>query len=135
HRGVVGCVVRRAPGDWLGLDEDVSLSRVRSRNTSGHAAHRGLAGRPSGRAGRASALALGMLAGAGPTAPEPMTEIRSNTVLPAERRAVTLDTADNMRLVGELALPEGRPPETVLVCLHPLPTEGGMMDSHLFRKA
>src|SRR2546423_3775607 len=64
-----------------------------------------------------------------------MTEIRSNTVLPAERRAVTLDTADNMRLVGELALPEGRPPETVLVCLHPLPTEGGMMDSHLFRKA
>ena len=64
-----------------------------------------------------------------------MPEIRANTVLPAERRPVTLHTADGLRLVGELALPLDRPPVATLVCLHPLPTEGGMMDSHLLRKA
>jgi len=64
-----------------------------------------------------------------------MPAIRANTVLPAERRPVTLHTADGLQLVGELALPQGRPPVATLVCLHPLPTEGGMMDSHLLRKA
>ena len=63
------------------------------------------------------------------------TAIRANTMLPAERRPVTLHTADGLRLVGELALPLSRPPVATLVCLHPLPTEGGMMDSHLLRKA
>ena len=37
--------------------------------------------------------------------------------------------------MGELALPEDRDPTATLVCLHPLPTHGGMMDSHIFRKA
>ena len=64
-----------------------------------------------------------------------MPAVRANTVLPAERRPVTLHTADGLRLVGELALPLDRPPVATLVCLHPLPTEGGMMDSHLLRKA
>ncbi len=64
-----------------------------------------------------------------------MPDIRANTVLPAERRPVTLHTADGLRLVGELALPLDRPPVATLVCLHPLPVEGGMMDSHLLRKA
>jgi hypothetical protein len=64
-----------------------------------------------------------------------MTEIRANTVLPAVRRPVTLHTADGLELIGELALPESVPPAATLVCLHPLPTEGGMMDSHLYRKA
>lgn len=64
-----------------------------------------------------------------------MPEIRANTVLPARRRPVTLHTADGLRLVGELALPVDRDPVATLVCLHPLPTEGGMMDSHLLRKA
>ena len=64
-----------------------------------------------------------------------MPAIRANTVLPAARRPVTLHTADGLRLVGELALPLDRPPVATLVCLHPLPTEGGMMDSHLLRKA
>lgn len=64
-----------------------------------------------------------------------MTPIRANTVLPADRRPVTLHTADGLRLVGELAVPLDRPPVATLVCLHPLPTHGGMMDSHLFRKA
>jgi alpha/beta superfamily hydrolase len=48
---------------------------------------------------------------------------------------VTLHTADGLRLVGELALPVDTDPVATLVMLHPLPTHGGMMDSHLFRKA
>ena len=63
-----------------------------------------------------------------------MPDIRANSVLPADRRAVTLETADGLRLVGELALPLGRPLVATIVCLHPLPTGGGMMDSHLLRK-
>jgi alpha/beta superfamily hydrolase len=56
-------------------------------------------------------------------------------VLPAERSPVTLRTADGLSLVGELALPEGREPVATLIFLHPLPTHGGMMDSHILRKA
>lgn len=64
-----------------------------------------------------------------------MAEIRANTVLPARRQPVTLHTADGLALVGELAVPEERAPVATLVMLHPLPTQGGMMDSHLLRKA
>jgi alpha/beta superfamily hydrolase len=64
-----------------------------------------------------------------------MNEIRSNTVLPSRREAVTLHTADGLALIGELALPQSVPPVATLITLHPLPTHGGMMDSHLFRKA
>ena len=64
-----------------------------------------------------------------------MVEIRANTVLPADRRDVVLHTADGLELVGELALPPGRPPVATMVCLHPLPTQGGFMDSHLLKKA
>jgi hypothetical protein len=64
-----------------------------------------------------------------------MSEIRASTVLPARREPVTLCTADGLDLVGELALPAGRDPVATLVCLHPLPTHGGMMDSHILRKA
>jgi alpha/beta superfamily hydrolase len=64
-----------------------------------------------------------------------MAAIRANSVLPARREAITLETADGLALVGELALPEDRDPVATLVCLHPLPTHGGMMDSHVFRKA
>src|SRR5256884_7792798 len=63
------------------------------------------------------------------------TDIRQNTLLPARREPLTLTTADGLRLVGELALPEHNTPRATLVTLHPLPTHGGMMDSHLFRKA
>ncbi|CAL9430361.1 hypothetical protein SUDANB121_02053 [Nocardiopsis dassonvillei] len=62
-------------------------------------------------------------------------EIRATTVLPAVRRPITLHTADGLELVGELALPEGGDPVATLVCLHPLPTAEGMMDSHVLRKA
>lgn len=61
--------------------------------------------------------------------------IRANSVLPARREDVELHTADGLRLVGELALPEDRDPVATLVCVHPLPTHGGMMDSHILRKA
>lgn len=64
-----------------------------------------------------------------------MPDIRQNTVLPADRREVVLHTADGLELVGELALPHGRPPVATMVCLHPLPTQGGFMDSHLLKKA
>ncbi|GGJ83574.1 hypothetical protein GCM10010123_11540 [Pilimelia anulata] len=64
------------------------------------------------------------------------TPIRANSILPADRTPVTLETADGLRLVGELAVPAaGRAPAATLICLHPLPTHGGMMDSHVFRKA
>jgi alpha/beta superfamily hydrolase len=63
-----------------------------------------------------------------------MTDIRANTVLPAERRPVTLHTADGLELVGELALPVAKAPVATLICLHPLPGGGGMMDSHLLKK-
>ena len=63
-----------------------------------------------------------------------MPDIRANSVLPAERRAVTLETADGLALVGELALPLDRPPVATIICLHPLPTGGGMIDSHLLKK-
>jgi alpha/beta superfamily hydrolase len=64
-----------------------------------------------------------------------MGEIRAGSVLPARREPITLNTADGLELVGELALPAERPPVATLVCLHPLPTQGGMMDSHVLRKA
>ena len=64
-----------------------------------------------------------------------MPAIRANSVLPARREALTLETADGLSLVGELALPPDRDPVATLVCLHPLPTHGGMMDSHVIRKA
>ena len=61
--------------------------------------------------------------------------IRGNSVLPARREPITLETADGLKLVGELARPADRDPVATMICLHPLPTHGGMMDSHLFRKA
>jgi hypothetical protein len=67
---------------------------------------------------------------------DPVTNpIRANSVLPAHREDIELHTADGLTLVGELARPLDRDPVATLVCLHPLPTHGGMMDSHVFRKA
>lgn len=63
-----------------------------------------------------------------------MAQILANTVLPADRRPVTLETADGLQLVGELALPVGKAPVATVICLHPLPTHGGMMDSHVLKK-
>lgn len=65
----------------------------------------------------------------------PSHEIRANTVLPSRREEIELHTADGLRLVGELALPVDRDPVATLVTLHPLPTHGGFMDSHVYKKA
>lgn len=62
-------------------------------------------------------------------------EIRSTTELPSKREAITLTTSDGLKLVGELALPVTNIPKATLVLLHPLPTHGGFMDSHIYRKA
>ena len=62
-------------------------------------------------------------------------EIRGPVLLPARREDIELETLDGLTLVGELAVPEGRDPVATLVTLHPLPTAGGFMDSHIFRKA
>src|SRR3954449_3855745 len=81
-----------------------------------------------------------------------MVEIRASTVLPAERSDIELRTGDGARRlggrggardggpwgragVGRLERPEDGPPVARLVCLHPLPTAQGMMDSHVLRKA
>jgi len=62
-------------------------------------------------------------------------EIRAGSILPARREDIELHTADGLRLVGELALPLERDPVATLITLHPLPTHGGFMDSHVLKKA
>lgn len=62
-------------------------------------------------------------------------EIRSGVELPASREAIKLTTADGLSLIGELALPLSGTPTATLITLHPLPTHGGFMDSHILRKA
>ena len=62
-------------------------------------------------------------------------EIRQSVELPSIREDVSFVTTDGLTLVGELALPVGRAPRATLLTLHPLPTHGGFMDSHILRKA
>ena len=64
-----------------------------------------------------------------------MTEpIVANSVLPAIREPLHLRTSDGLSLVGELARPATADPVATIVTVHPLPTHGGMMDSHVLRK-
>jgi alpha/beta superfamily hydrolase len=62
-------------------------------------------------------------------------EIRGGVELPAVREEIELHTSDGLTLVGELASPAGTAAVATLVTLHPLPTAGGFMDSHILRKA
>lgn len=64
-----------------------------------------------------------------------MIEIRSGVELPSVREEITLLTEDGLTLVGELATPISGHVAATLVTLHPLPTAGGFMDSHILRKA
>lgn len=57
------------------------------------------------------------------------------TVLPAAREQIELHTEDGLTLVGELAMPANGQVDATLITLHPLPTAGGFMDSHVYRKA
>jgi len=61
--------------------------------------------------------------------------IRPSTVLPAERTPISFLTSDGLRLIGEVASPTSGDRSVGLLCLHPLPTHGGMMDSHIYKKA
>lgn len=61
--------------------------------------------------------------------------IRPSTVLPAVRTPISFVTADGLNLIGELSRPSEGDDQTGILCLHPLPTHGGMMDSHIFKKA
>jgi alpha/beta superfamily hydrolase len=60
--------------------------------------------------------------------------IRPSTVMPAERSIFHVITSDGIDLIGEVAAPLG-PSRGAILCLHPLPTAGGMMDSHIYKKA
>ena len=62
-------------------------------------------------------------------------EIGAMTVLPADREDIEIVTEDGLTLVGELALPASGRIAATLITLHPLPTHGGFMDSHVLRKA
>src|SRR6266545_3314333 len=73
--------------------------------------------------------------GMGVAASQAARPIRANSILPANRTDIELHTAHGLTLVGELALPVAGQPVATLVCLHPLPTHGGTMDSHILRKA
>ena len=60
--------------------------------------------------------------------------IRPSTVLPAQRRQITIKTSDGLNLIGEVATPLGEITGSLLM-LHPNPSGGGMMDSHIYKKA
>ena len=60
--------------------------------------------------------------------------IRPSTILPADRSAITISTNDGLSLVGEVATPKGDITGSLLM-LHPNPSGGGMMDSHIYKKA
>ena len=64
-----------------------------------------------------------------------MTEVvRSSSVFDSLRTPFHVTTADGIDLIGEVAAPIG-PSKGAILCLHPLPTAGGMMDSHVYKKA
>lgn len=61
--------------------------------------------------------------------------VRASTILPAVRENIEIRTADGLTLLGELALPADGVVKATLITLHPLPTHGGFMDSHVYKKA
>ena len=63
--------------------------------------------------------------------PEP---IRPSTILPGLRTPFTVTTEDGQTLIGEVSAPLERSTSAILCC-HPNPTGGGMMDSHIYKKA
>ena len=117
-------VVRRVTGSRR--DQALPLPGMPPGDPAGDPAHRGVAGAAhlvllvGDRARRAPALAQRLLGR--PRLPAltrtpgaigdnaAMPPIRANSVLPARREALTLETADGLRLVGELALPPDRRP-------------------------
>jgi uncharacterized protein len=60
--------------------------------------------------------------------------VRPSSVFESVRTPFHVTTADGVDLIGEVAAPVGASKGAIL-CLHPLPTAGGMMDSHVYKKA
>jgi hypothetical protein len=60
--------------------------------------------------------------------------VRPSSVFEAVRTPFHLRTEDGIDLICEVAAPIGGSKGGIL-CLHPLPTAGGMMDSHVYKKA
>ena len=60
--------------------------------------------------------------------------IRPSTVLPSKRELTKVVTEDGIELVVEVASPINPSRGALLMC-HPNPTGGGMMDSHVYKKA
>ena len=60
--------------------------------------------------------------------------VRPSSVFEAVRTPFHFLTEDGIDLIGEVAAPIGGSKGAIL-CLHPLPTAGGMMDSHVYKKA
>jgi uncharacterized protein len=60
--------------------------------------------------------------------------VRPSSVFESVRTPFHVITADGVDLIGEVAAPIG-PSHGAILCLHPLPTAGGMMDSHVYKKA
>ena len=56
------------------------------------------------------------------------------SIFPSARTPFEVTTKDGVVLVGEVAAPLQKSKGAIL-CLHPLPTAGGMMDSHIYKKA
>lgn len=60
--------------------------------------------------------------------------LRPSTELPSKRTAYKVKTEDGVELVVEVAVPLNPSKGALLMC-HPNPTGGGMMDSHVYKKA
>ena len=60
--------------------------------------------------------------------------LRPSTVLPSKRELTKVITKDGIELVVEVAAPLNPSRGALLMC-HPNPTGGGMMDSHVYKKA
>lgn len=60
--------------------------------------------------------------------------VRPSSVFDAVRTGFHVLTEDGVDLIGEVAAPLTTSKGAIL-CLHPLPTAGGMMDSHVYKKA
>lgn len=60
--------------------------------------------------------------------------LRPSTVLPSNRTPYKVNTVDGIELVVEVAAPLNPSRGALLMC-HPNPTGGGMMDSHVYKKA
>jgi len=56
------------------------------------------------------------------------------SIFPSVRTPFEVTTKDGVVLVGEVAAPLQKSKGAIL-CLHPLPTAGGMMDSHIYKKS